>query len=304
MHFLIFFKGIYRWWPAQICAPKYLPENLRDRPYQVGEFPVKFFGTNDFYWLTVGRCFSFAEEDESQKPTGQSKSLANAFNIGVNQAKIAFEKVEKLKNGRITIEVNKPEFQMIKSNRPVGNVIVNKCRLDEISRCECNPESPAPCSSDRTCLNRMLNHECHPSVCLAGDRCMNQRFVKRLYPKQEPFFTGSRGWGLRSLIDIKKGEFVNEYVGELITKEECKRRLDIANKNGITNFYYLTIDSNRIIDAGPKGNMSRFANHSCEPNLETQKWVVNGDIRIGLFALVDIPACKLNYSPFKLSIFN
>lgn len=48
----------------------------------------------------------------------------------------------------------------------------------------------------------------------------------------------------------------------------------------------------RIIDAGPKGNYSRFMNHSCNPNCETQKWTVNGDIRVGLFALCDIPAGK------------
>lgn len=46
----------------------------------------------------------------------------------------------------------------------------------------------------------------------------------------------------------------------------------------------------RIIDAGPKGNYSRFMNHSCNPNCETQKWTVNGDVRVGLFALCDIPA--------------
>ena len=28
--------------------------------------------------------------------------------------------------------------------------------------------------------------------------------------------------------------------------------------------------------------------HSCQPNCETQKWTVNGDTRIGLFALRDI----------------
>lgn len=44
----------------------------------------------------------------------------------------------------------------------------------------------------------------------------------------------------------------------------------------------------RVIDAGPKGNLSRFMNHSCDPNLETQKWNVNGDVRVGLFALRDI----------------
>ncbi|CAF0761428.1 unnamed protein product [Brachionus calyciflorus] len=281
--------GQYRWWPAQICLPKCLPDNLKSRPYQVGEFPVKFFGTNDFYWLTIGRCFSFAEDDESQKPSGTSKTLINAFKIGVRHAKVAFHEVERLKLARNT-KVTKYNFQLIKTNRPVGNVVINKVRLDEISRCECDPNSSAPCSSDKDCLNRMLNHECHPSVCPAGDRCMNQRFVKRQYPRQEPFFTGTRGWGLKSLVDIKKGEFVNEYVGEIITKEECKRRLEQANINGVKNFYYLTIDSNRIIDAGPKGNIARFANHCCEPNMETQKWVVNGEIRIGLFAVCDIPA--------------
>lgn len=31
-------------------------------------------------------------------------------------------------------------------------------------------------------------------------------------------------------------------------------------------------------------------NHCCQPNCETQKWTVNGDTRVGLFALVDVPA--------------
>lgn len=30
-------------------------------------------------------------------------------------------------------------------------------------------------------------------------------------------------------------------------------------------------------------------NHCCQPNCETQKWTVNGDTRVGLFALQDIP---------------
>ncbi len=31
-------------------------------------------------------------------------------------------------------------------------------------------------------------------------------------------------------------------------------------------------------------------NHSCDPNCETEKWTVNGDTRVGLFAKRDIPA--------------
>jgi len=89
-----------------------------------------------------------------------------------------------------------------------------------------------------------------------------------------------------------QGEFVNEYVGELIDEEECRLRIKRAHENSVTNFYMLTVTKDRIIDAGPKGNYSRFMNHSCNPNCETQKWTVNGDVRVGLFALCDIPAGK------------
>ena len=44
-----------------------------------------------------------------------------------------------------------------------------------------------------------------------------------------------------------QGEFVNEYVGELITEEECRRRIKEAHDNNITKFYMLTMDANRSV---------------------------------------------------------
>lgn len=48
-------------------------------------------------------------------------------------------------------------------------------------------------------------------------------------------------------------------------------------------------------------------NHSCQPNCETQKWTVNGDTRVGLFALQDIPkgliVCFLFWFVLGLFIF-
>ena len=154
--------------------------------------------------------------------------------------------------------------------------------------CDCDPKSETPCSTE-DCLNRMMMYECNSSNCKVGDKCCNQRFRKREYIKTKPFNTVQRGWGLRTQEDIKKGAFVVEYVGEIIDEEECSRRLEEKTAKNDHNFYFLTIDKDRIIDAGPSGNLARFMNHSCQPNCETQKWVVNGSTRVGLFALEDIP---------------
>lgn len=39
-----------------------------------------------------------------------------------------------------------------------------------------------------------------------------------------------------------------------------------------------------------QGALGRFINHSCEPNCETQKWLVHGELAIGLFAIKDVDA--------------
>lgn len=51
-----------------------------------------------------------------------------------------------------------------------------------------------------------------------------------------------------------------------------------------------------MIDAGPKGNLARFGNHSCEPNMNTVKWCVNGNWRVGLFAVDDIPKGRVLFN--------
>lgn len=41
-------------------------------------------------------------------------------------------------------------------------------------------------------------------MCVAGEKCQNQAFTKREYTPVDIFRTLSRGWGLRSVSDIKK----------------------------------------------------------------------------------------------------
>lgn len=86
---------------------------------------------------------------------------------------------------------------------------------------------------------------------------------------------------------MKKGQFILEYVGEVISTTECEYRLKTHYANE-KNFYMLTIDANSVIDATRLGGIGRFTNHSCDPNCETQKWTVDGRARIGIFALKDL----------------
>nr|CAD7433446.1 unnamed protein product [Timema monikensis] len=186
--------------------------------------------------------------------------------------------------------VKPPMYVKIKTNKPVGNVRMLEPDHSNLTPCDCDPFSHQPCDSDSNCLNRILLVECSPTVCKAGDKCRNQRFEKREYPPLIPYKTDGRGWGLKTLADIPKGDFIIEYVGEVIDESEYKHRIDNKHNEKDQNFYFLTIDKDRMIDAGPKGNFARFMNHSCQPNCETQKWTVNGDTRVGLFAIDDIPA--------------
>ncbi|XP_067326729.1 histone-lysine N-methyltransferase NSD3 isoform X3 [Anolis sagrei] len=285
--------GNYRWWPAEICNPRSVPLNIQGLKHDIGDFPVFFFGSHDYYWVHQGRVFPYVEGDKSFAE-GQT-NINKTFKKALEEAAKRFQELKAQRESKEALEIERnsrkpPPYKHIKSNKVVGKVQIQVADLSEIPRCNCKPSDENPCGLESECLNRMLQYECHPQVCPAGERCQNQCFTKRLYPEAEIIKTDRRGWGLRTKRNIKKGEFVNEYVGELIDEEECRLRIKRAHENSVTNFYMLTVTKDRIIDAGPKGNYSRFMNHSCHPNCETQKWTVNGDVRVGLFAVSDIPA--------------
>ncbi|XP_044231994.1 histone-lysine N-methyltransferase NSD3 isoform X4 [Thunnus albacares] len=285
--------GNYRWWPAEICNPRLVPSNIQSLRHDIGDFPVFFFGSHDYYWINQGRVFPYVENDKNFV-TGQI-NINKTFKKALEEAARRFQELKAQRESREALEQERnsrkpPPYKFIKSNKPVGKVQVHVADLSEIPRCNCRPTDEHPCSLDSQCLNRMLQYECHPQVCPAGDNCENQCFSKRLYAETEVIKTDGRGWGLRTNQALRKGDFVTEYVGEVIDSEECQQRIKRAHENHVTNFYMLTLTKDRVIDAGPKGNSSRFMNHSCSPNCETQKWTVNGDVRIGLFTLCDIEA--------------
>ncbi|XP_026815267.1 histone-lysine N-methyltransferase NSD3-like isoform X2 [Rhopalosiphum maidis] len=286
--------GKYRWWPAEIVFPNQVPDIVNSIPHSVGQFAVRFFGTYDYYWVNRGRVFNFHEgDDENILTKSKMKVIDQVFQDSIVEAAQAHNAyiLEKEKNDAIVAKsfTKPPKFTRIKFNKPIGNVKNMEFDITPMTPCECDPTKPNPCGPGSDCINRMLMFECGPKVCPAGNKCNNQRFEKTLYPAMVPFLTKGRGWGLKTLEDIKEGSFVIEYVGDVIDEEEFQRRCLEMHQRNEQNYYFLTIDNSRTIDAGPKGNLSRFMNHSCEPNCVTQKWTVNGDTRIGLFALHDIP---------------
>lgn len=71
----------------------------------------------------------------------------------------------------------------------------------------------------------------------------------------------------------------------MVTQRQFEERAELYAEQGQPHFYFMTLQNDQIIDATRKGNLARFMNHSCNPNCATQKWIVRGRLRIGLFAL-------------------
>lgn len=115
---------------------------------------------------------------------------------------------------------------------------------------ECN--SHCPCS--RSCQNRVVQNGQHLQL--------------------QVFKTYCKGWGLRTLENIKECTFVCEYAGELISIKEAKKRAqELTDETGNYLIVLREHSSNddqilrTHVDARFHGGASRFINHSCNPNL-------------------------------------
>lgn len=163
--------------------------------------------------------------------------------------------------------------------------------------CNCNSK----CTT-KSCPCFASNRECDPDLCkkcgactdppnkpaIAGQNCRNDNLGMRRHVHLLLGKSRVAGWGLFTKNALEKGEYVHEYLGELVSQNEAERRGKIYDERNQTYIFDMSTDF--AVDALRKGNKTRFINHSDTPNIGPLMKVVNGDYRIGFFALKNIPA--------------
>ncbi|KAI8577972.1 hypothetical protein K450DRAFT_249280 [Umbelopsis ramanniana AG] len=179
-------------------------------------------------------------------------------------------------------------YVKIRSNIFVERKHTRHNRKSPVCQCTIPVDGSLGCSED--CLNRMMFYECDVQTCPCGKLCSNQRFQhKEEVNDLNVFWTNRRGWGLQTLTDIKVGQLIAEYRGEIISQKLCEERLRTVYKD-TNNFYFLDYQNGEVIDAAAKGSDARFVNHSCDPNCHIEKWAIGGEVCVGIFASQDISA--------------
>lgn len=142
------------------------------------------------------------------------------------------------------------------------------------------------------------NQNCHCSI-----SCKNRVLQNGVQVKLEVYKTENKGWAVRACEQILHGTFVCEYIGEVIDEQEATIRRKRYGEEGCNYLYEIDAHSNDmsrlieeqdpyVIDATTYGNVSRYLNHSCLPNLTNHQVLVESMdcqlAHIGLYASRDI----------------
>ncbi|KAG9454955.1 hypothetical protein H6P81_007859 [Aristolochia fimbriata] len=200
----------------------------------------------------------------------------------------------------------------------LGCKCYNSCSPSDVS-CQCgkqNGDLPPYSSTGVLANQKPLVYECG-STCMCSQICRNRVSQKGTKIHFEVFKTKGKGWGLRSWGPIRAGSFICEYTGEIVDSVE----LDDENEandymfdpsNCERNFVEWNCNNELLVEQKPaepeeekssllsfginannNGNVSRFMNHSCSPNVFWQPVLYDHDDEryphIMFFAMKHIP---------------
>jgi len=196
---------------------------------------------------------------------------------------------------------------------PKGCDCTNGCSDSITCACAVKNGGEIPFNSDGAIVEAStLIYECGPS-CRCPPTCHNRVSQHGVKIPLEIFKTGKTGWGVRSLSSISSGSFICEYSGELLEDKEAEKRqndeylFDIGSNyhdeelweglKSVVGVQSTTSSSKTMdgftIDAAECGNVGRFINHSCSPNLYAQNVLWDHDDmrmpHVMLFAVENIP---------------
>ncbi|KAI3811806.1 hypothetical protein L1987_21538 [Smallanthus sonchifolius] len=174
----------------------------------------------------------------------------------------------------------------------------------------CQPATNCPCvernggylpySSGGVLLSHnLVIHECGPS-CLCPSTCRNRISQTGLKLRLEVFRTKNKGWGLRSWDPIRAGAFICEYAGEVIeNSSDSDDEYILDTTRSFDQMEPVPTDEHvkppfpLIVSARNKGNVGRFMNHSCSPNVYWQPILRENEeesyLHVGFYAIKHIP---------------
>ena len=254
-----------------IC-PDNIPNNKCKQKYKVSLYKsngieenhieiINLMSKNDFYILN---CLL------STKSFNNSCFFAKFFNY-----KYPCTTIEKI----ILIsqdEKNIKEIDNYLTYEKMGGIILPKISIEKIQN-----------TSSNKCKCIKEGRECDPDICKNSRKnsCQNMKIYYKKYKKtrmgQSLIIPGA---GLFAEEDIKSNELINEYIGEMVEKDELERR-SIINMAFERN-YGFELTEEFDIDATRFGNLLRYVNHSSYgyENCYAREKFVRGDIKIVIFA--------------------
>ena len=172
----------------------------------------------------------------------------------------------------------------------------------------CSCVAPSRCDSD-DCPCFAVDRECDPDACgMCGAhlspsaaangesgtrRCRNVQVQVGLRARLVLGRSHTHGFGVFSAEQADTGDFVGEYVGELVPHDDAHARGRVCDAMGVSFLYTVTRDV--VLDATRVGSRMRYVNHSkAQANLVPKLLSVCGYIRVGVFAARElVPGEKL-----------
>ncbi|EPE33980.1 SET [Glarea lozoyensis ATCC 20868] len=163
------------------------------------------------------------------------------------------------------------------------------------------------CCNSENCICIQLNRECGPlcNSCGAVERinpavryddtlfetgCQNVSIQRNVSKRLIIGESEIAGFGCYTAEAIRKGSFVSEYKGEIISNLEADRRGIVYDRKYLS--FLFDLNSEWVIDAARFGNKTRYFNHAATTadglNIEAKIYWVNGEHRIKFVALRDI----------------